>query len=80
MLLGQDMSGNLGFVLDGLRGWINNLKEECIEKMEPVKTDKNSDFRKSQKVEDIETEKSGEQNVGDSTRDANEPTEEFVQE
>ena len=71
--------GNLGFVLDGLIGWINKLIE-CIEKMEPVKTDKNSDFRNSQKVGDTENEKSGEQNVGDSTRNANEPTEEFVQE
>ena len=80
MLLGQDLSGNLGFVLDGLMGWINNLKEECIKKMKTVETDKNSDFRNSQRVEATETEKLGEQNVGDSTSDANEPTEEFVQE
>ena len=80
MLLGQDMSGNLGFVLDGLRGWINNLKEECIKKMKTVETDKNSDFRNSQRVEATETEKLGEQNVGDSTRDEEEQTEEFVQE
>ena len=80
MLLGQDMSGNLGFVLDGLRGWINNLKEECIKKMKTVETAKKSDFRNSQRVEATETEKLGEQNVGDSTRDEEEQTEEFVQE
>ena len=80
MLLGQDLSGNLGFVLDGLMGWINNLKEECIKKMKTVETDKNSDFRNSQRVETTGAERLGENKEGDSTRNANEPTGEFVQE
>ena len=80
MLLGQDMSGNLGFVLDGLRDWINNLKEECNKKMKTVETDKNSDFRNSQRVETTGAERLGENKEGASTRNVNEQNEEFVQE
>lgn len=80
MLLGQDMNGNLGFALDGLIDWIKKLMEVCKERMEIVETDKNSDFRNSQRVETIGDERLGENKEGDSTRDEEEQTEEFVQE
>ncbi len=48
--------------------------------MEIVETDKNSDFRNSQRVETTGAERLGKNKEGDSTRNVNEPTEEFVQE
>ena len=80
IFLGQDLCGTLGFILDGLKSWIEKLQKDCKKEMKTVGTDKSSDFRNSQRVENTGAERLGENNEGKSTKDEKEHPEEFVQE
>ena len=76
MSLGKNFDGTHDFFLDGIKGWIGDLQNECVKRLE---IDKNRKFREQHKVEKTGNGTTKAPSDDTSTRKEETHIEEFIQ-